>query len=189
MESDLKQKIRIYYIHGYLSGPNSRKGILFKEKLDVIPISYRECEPEKLVISDCLLKIISQIKNDKEIILIGSSFGGFLSLLTAKKLNQVKKLILLNPSIIPPKIDIKKLKNMPQRILKDMKDIRLFKDRLNCEIYIILGSEDNVVPNSWSIEFAKSQEANILFLNDDHSLSKNMNKLPQIIKKFINKNN
>jgi predicted esterase YcpF (UPF0227 family) len=189
MDSDLKQKMKIYYIHGYLSGPNSRKGILFKEKLGVIPINYRECEPEKLVISDCLEEIISKIKNDKEIVLIGSSFGGFLSLLAAKKLDKIKKLILLNPSIIPPQTDIKKIKNMPQRILKDMKDIRLFKEKLNCEILIILGSNDTVVRNSWSIEFARVQEANILFLNDDHSLSKNMNKLPLIIKKFLNQNN
>jgi predicted esterase YcpF (UPF0227 family) len=189
MESDLKQKINIYYIHGYLSDPNSRKGLLLKEKLDVNPIKYRECEPEKLVISDCLEIIISEIKNYNEIILIGSSFGGFLSVLTAKKMNNVKKLILLNPSIIPPHIDIKKIKNMPQRILKDMKNIRLFKEKLNCEIFIILGSEDTVVPNSWSIEFARFQEANILFLNDDHSFSKNLEKLPKIIEKLLNRKN
>ena len=189
MDSDIKQKIRTYYIHGYLSTPNSRKAILFKERLGVIPIKYRECEPEKLVISDCLEKIISEIKNNEEIILIGSSFGGFLSLLVAKKLNKVKKLILLNPSIIPPQIDIKKIKNMPQRILKDMKDIRLFNKKLNSEIFIILGSEDTIVPNSWSIEFAKSQEANILFLKDDHSFSKNLDKLPLIIDNYLDKKN
>jgi len=189
MDNDSIQKTRNYYIHGYLSSPNSKKGILLKEKLGVIPIKYRECEPEKLIISDCLEKIISEIKNDKEIALIGSSFGGFLSILAAKKLNKVKILILLNPSIIPPDINIKKIKNMPQRILKDMKNIKLFKEKINSEIFIILGSKDTIVPNSWSIEFAKKQEASILFLNDDHSFSKYIDKLPKIIKELLDRKN
>ena len=41
----------LYYIHGYQSNPNSRKGILFKEKLGVVPIKYRDCKPEDLVIN------------------------------------------------------------------------------------------------------------------------------------------
>jgi len=30
----------LYYIHGYASGPNSAKGILFKEKLGAIPVKW-----------------------------------------------------------------------------------------------------------------------------------------------------
>jgi len=65
----LKQN-KIYYIHGYLSSTQSRKGELLKEKLNVIPIKYRDCEPENLEISDCLKNIYDTIKNDEEVILI-----------------------------------------------------------------------------------------------------------------------
>jgi alpha/beta superfamily hydrolase len=185
----LNEKLKIYYIHGYLSSPQSKKGILLKRELGVVPIKYRDSDPENLVVSECIDNILKEIEKDRDVALIGSSFGGFLSVMAVKKFTKIKNLILLNPSIIPPNIDIKKIKNMPQRILKDMKNVRLFRDQLNCNINIILGSDDSVVPNSWSIEFAKAHDANILFLKDDHSFSKNLNRLPLIIKNYLDKKN
>ena len=179
----------IYYIHGYLSSPQSRKGELLKEKLNAIPIKYRDCEPDNLKISECLKTIFKKIKNDNEVILIGSSFGGYLSLLSAVNCENIIKLILLNPSILPPSIDINNIHNMPKRILKEMINKSLFENKVKSKIFIILGTEDNVVPNFWSIEFAKTQEANVLFLNDDHRFSKNLNKLPLIINNIINQKN
>ena len=88
---------KIYYIHGYLSSPDSNKGVIFKEKLGAVAIKYRDCEPENLVISDCLKRISDIIKNDKNVVLIGSSLGGFLAVKTALVHSNVKKLILLPP--------------------------------------------------------------------------------------------
>ena len=73
----------LYYIHGYQSEPNSTKGILFKEKLNAIPIKYRDCKPEQLKISDAIKKIKKQIQNDNNAIIIGSSLGGLLAAKTA----------------------------------------------------------------------------------------------------------
>lgn len=165
------------------------KGKLFKQKLNAIPIKYRNCPPEDLEITDCLKIIYNVIKNDDNVTLIGSSFGGYLSLRILQKSKNVNKLILLNPSIIPPDIDINKIKNMPKRILKEMKKKNFFKDKLKSDIFIILGSEDKIVPNSWSIEFAKNNDAKIIFLKDDHCFSKNIEYLPNIINKIINQNN
>ena len=58
----------LYYIHGYLSSPDSTKGIILNKKLNVKPIRYRDCEPEELIISDCVKKINETIKNDDNII-------------------------------------------------------------------------------------------------------------------------
>ena len=173
----------IYYIHGYLSEPNSTKGTLFKEKLGVKPIKYRDCPPEELIISDCINNIKKEIGNDENVVLIGSSLGGFLAAETAL-IHPVKKLILLNPAIIPISIDIKKIQGMPQEILKDMQDPKLF-EKMNSEIYVLIGTEDDVVPNNWPIEFAKAQEATIHFLKEDHSFSKDLNKLTDVIKQLI----
>ena len=57
----------LYYIHGYLSEPNSTKGTLFKEKLNAKAIKYRDCEPEDLVISDCVNRVEEEIENDKDL--------------------------------------------------------------------------------------------------------------------------
>ena len=176
-----------YYIHGYLSSPDSTKGKLFKEKLQATPIRYRTCKPEDIVISKCIENINKTIRGDKEVILIGSSLGGFLAAKTALNNENIKTLILLNPAIIPPYVDISTIQDMPQHILRDMKDEKLFTTKIDAKIYIILGTEDKVVPNDWGIEFAKTREAQVLFLHDDHQLSKNLDNLPHIISKFYYK--
>ena len=175
----------IYYIHGYLSGPDSTKGSLLKKKLRVKPIKYRDCEPEDLVISECLIQIKEEIKNDENAILIGSSLGGLLAAKTALENSNVKNLILLNPAIVPPDFNIKKIRDMPQRILRDMQDKRLFTEKIKSNIFIIIGTRDDVVPNEWVIEFAMAQSATIKLLNDDHSLTQNLHRLPNIISKFL----
>jgi predicted esterase YcpF (UPF0227 family) len=179
----------LYYIHGYLSSPESKKGLLLKEKLKVKPIKYRDCQPENLIISDCLKSIYDEIKNDNKVVLIGSSMGGFLAAKTALINKNVNKLILLNPAIIPPKVDIGTIQGIPIRILTDMKDKFLFDCKIEAEIYILLGTKDDVIPYYWSIEFAKSQEAYVKFYHDDHRFFKNINNLPDIISNIINQKN
>ena len=171
----------LYYIHGYQSSPDSNKGTIFKEKLNAKTIKYRDCKSEDLVISDCLKRIFEVIKNDKDVVLIGSSFGGFLAAKTALENPNVKKLVLLNPAIIPPYYDLKTIKDMPQRIIKDMIDKRLFENKLNTEITILKGTEDKLIPNKWILEFAMAQEATIMFLHDDHRFSYNSAMIPNIL--------
>jgi alpha/beta superfamily hydrolase len=93
----------------------------------------------------------------------------------------------LNPAVIPPTQDISKLTGMPQRILKEMYDPVLFTEKINSNIFILIGTLDDVVPNMWVIEFAKAQEATIKFLKDDHSFTLNIDKLPNIINNILNK--
>ena len=125
----------LYYIHGYMSAPDSTKGTLFKQKLSAKPIKYRDCEPEDLVISECLSEIKKEIKNDEDAVLIGSSLGGFLAAKTALENENVKQIILLNPAIIPLSVDITKIDGMPQSILSDIQDESLFKNKISSDIY------------------------------------------------------
>jgi len=175
----------LYYIHGYMSEPNSTKGTLFKEKLNSKAIKYRDCKPEDLVISDCITRIKKEIQNDSEVILIGSSLGGFLAAKTAVDNSNVKQIILLNPAIIPPSYDITKIKDMPHRILLDIKDQNLFEEKIDTKIFILIGTNDEVVPNSWPISFAKAQETTVQFLHDDHSFTNKIDELPNIIREII----
>ena len=175
----------LYYIHGYLSSPNSVKGILFREKLNAIAINYRDCEPEEIVISECLKCIAKEIEGDNDVVLIGSSLGGFLAAKTALLNPNVKKIILLNPAIFPPSVNTAKIQGVSQRILSEMQDIRFFKEKINSKIFILLGTKDEVIPSEWAIDFAIAQEATIRFLYDDHSFTHNIDKIPFIISEIL----
>ena len=175
----------LYYLHGYQSSPTGEKAIIFKEKLGAIPIAYRDDSPENLVISRCLHYISEVLKNDDQVVLIGSSLGGFLAASTALTHPTVKQLILLNPAIIPPEIDLHTIVGMPLRILEEMRDPRLFEQKIPAIITILRGTLDDLVPDEWILSFAKAQQAAIQLFNDDHRFSKNLQKLPIIISELL----
>ncbi|MBN2600337.1 MAG: alpha/beta fold hydrolase [Candidatus Thermoplasmatota archaeon] len=175
----------LYYIHGYLSSPKSTKGALFSRHLKAKAISYRKGKPEDLVIADCLHRIAREIAHDSEVTLIGSSLGGFLAAKTALLYPQVQRLVLLNPAVIPPTVDIKSLTGMPVRILRDMQDPQLFQQKVKADVVLLLGTMDDVVPNAWGWEFAQVQDALVKFLHDDHRFSHHLEELPTILSPYV----
>lgn len=185
MNNNHKKSTNIFFIHGYQSNPQAQKAVLFKEKLNAIAIQYRIGEPQHLVISECLTNIYKSIQHEKNVILIGSSLGGFLAAKTALKQSNIKKIILLNPAIIPPSTNLDNHTDVPKKILTDMIDKNLFNKKIPAQILIIRGTQDTVVPDQWVIEFAKAQQATVIFLDDDHRLSKHLNQLPLLIQKNL----
>ncbi|MFA5102137.1 MAG: YqiA/YcfP family alpha/beta fold hydrolase [Candidatus Thermoplasmatota archaeon] len=177
----------LYYLHGYQSSPNGEKAMLLKETLQALPIVYRDSPPEELRISQCLQRISEAISTDPQVVLIGSSLGGFLATSTALTHPTVQHLILLNPAIIPPDIDLTTIEGMPLRILQEMHDPRLFKEKIPAAITILRGTLDDVVPDHWVLSFALAQQATIHLYTDDHRFSKNLHRLPKIISELIRK--
>ncbi len=178
----------LYYIHGYQSSPSSIKGKLFKEMLNARPLEYRIGKPEDLVISDCLRRIAEEIREDKDVVLIGSSLGGFLAAEMALEHSTVKSLVLLNPLIIPLSEDANRalLEAIPNRILSEIRDHRLFDQEISADINILIGTMDKLIPSHWTLQFAMAQEATVKFIHDDHSLSRNRSSLVDIVDKIIN---
>ena len=176
----------IYYIHGYLSSPEGSKGEIFKKELNAIPIKYRDVPAEELVIKDCLDEIKKVIANDDDVVLIGSSLGGCLvSKLALELPDKINHIFLLNPAVIPPDVDINSIPDMPKRILKDMKDNRLFSRKIDTKITIFSATNDTVVPPEWVLSFAQFQETTVQFLHDDHRFSNYLNDLPRLISSFM----
>jgi predicted esterase YcpF (UPF0227 family) len=176
----------LYYIHGYQSAPNSAKGALLQEKLNARSISYRQGKPEDLRIDDCVQNILDAIRNDNDVVLIGSSLGGLLAAKVALERSEVKTLILLNPAIIPPHADMSRIKGIPERILSEMKDDRLLHGKISARITILIGTRDEVVPKDWVLDFAIAQQATVKFLADDHAFTANLDRLPHLIEEILN---
>jgi predicted esterase YcpF (UPF0227 family) len=175
----------LYFLHGYQSSPHSEKATLLKKTLNAIPINYQNGSCEDLVISTALHHISEAIKDDMHVVLIGSSLGGFLAASTALTHPTVKTLVLLNPAIIPPDVDLQTIQGVPMRILEEMKDPRLFEQKIPAAITILRGIHDDVVPDQWILSFAKAQDATIQLYDDDHRFTKNLHKLPSIIAEII----
>jgi predicted esterase YcpF (UPF0227 family) len=175
----------LYFIHGYMSSPTGEKAVLFKKTLHAIPITYRTCPPEDLDITDALDHIERTIHADPDVGLIGSSLGGFLATATALHNTCVKKIALLNPAVIPPDTDLSQIEDMPQNILKDMMNPSLFTTRLPAHLLILRGTRDTVVPDTWIETFANAQHAKIMYLDDDHQFTRNMQRLPEILAPFF----
>jgi predicted esterase YcpF (UPF0227 family) len=177
----------LYFIHGYKSSPQGEKATLLKKTLKVIPISYRDGLPEDLVIVKALDHISDAIQNDKKIVLIGSSLGGFLAASTALSHQCVRKLILINPAIIPPDVDLGTIQRVPLRLLKEMRDSRLFEQKIPASITILRSTRDDTVPDYWIQRFASAQNATIQLYDDDHRFTRNMKRLPGIITDVLEK--
>jgi predicted esterase YcpF (UPF0227 family) len=176
----------LYYVHGYLSSPEGSKAEILKKELNAIPIKYRDVPAEELVIRDCLDEIKKVIANDDDVVLIGSSLGGCLvSKLALELPGKIKHIFLLNPAVIPPEVDINSIPDMPKRILKDMKDDRLFTRKIDTTITIFSATNDTVVLPEWVLNFAQFQEATVQFLHDDHRFSNYLYDLPQLITSFM----
>lgn len=175
----------LYYLHGYESSPTSLKATLFKETLHAIPLSYREGKPEDLIISECLTRISTAIEHDPCVEFIGSSLGGFLAASIALTHPTVVRLILLNPAIIPPSTDLRTIRGIPMRILKEMINPRLFEEKIPATITILRGTQDVIVPDDWIVMFALAQQATIQLINDDHRFSKNPQRLLGIISEIL----
>lgn len=96
---------RILYLHGFASGPESRKGLAVAEHL-----ARRSAHVERLdlrVPAPDALSVVAMIERahraiggkDDRAILIGSSLGGFVSLQTAARDPRVVGLVLFAPAV------------------------------------------------------------------------------------------
>ena len=92
----------LIYLHGFASGPTSRKAQYFRERFAAEGISIEipdlaAGDFEHLTISG-QLKVIESVANGKPVSLIGSSLGGYLAALYASRHPEVAKVVLLAPA-------------------------------------------------------------------------------------------
>jgi uncharacterized protein len=94
--------LRVVYLHGFASSPESRKAHFFSERLRQLGFAVTvpdlaEGDFERLTISG-QLKVIEQAAGHNPTVLIGSSLGGYLAALYAARHPEVDRLVLLAPA-------------------------------------------------------------------------------------------
>ena len=99
----LSNSLSILYLHGFASGPQSRKAQFFAEKLAAAGVSIgipdlAEGDFEHLTVSR-QLKLIEELCPESKTAIIGSSLGGYLAALyAARHPARVDRLVLLAPA-------------------------------------------------------------------------------------------
>lgn len=206
--------MRAIYLHGFASGPGSRKAQVFKERLENagwscdIP-ALDGGDFEHLTISG-QLAILDRMVADEEVTLLGSSMGGYLAALyAARHLNSVKQVVLLAPAFgfahrWPERLGDEALRNWeetgfleiyhyaacrPARVhfglLADGRKYEGFPRVLQPAL-VFHGRQDSVVPYEFSLEFQALHPAARVHLYDaGHELTEVIDQMWEETARFL----
>lgn len=94
--------MRIVYLHGFASSPQSGKAMFFSEKFRTLGVPFTapqldEGNFEGLTITG-QLRVIEKTVQGEPAVLMGSSLGGYLAALYAARHPEIEKLVLLAPA-------------------------------------------------------------------------------------------
>lgn len=195
----LPARLRILYLHGFASSPESRKARFFSERLR--QHGFRVDTPDlakgnfsKLTITG-QLQVVEELLDDEPAILIGSSLGGYLAALYARRHLSITQLILLAPAfrfhqLWSDRLTADQLASWKQHGAipvfhygagrEMLLGYQFFEDAGRYERFpgfpqpalIFHGVSDNVVPLDYSLEFARQHpNARLISIQSGHELT------------------
>ncbi len=158
----------VVFSHGKDSGPWGKKIIALTETAKaegytVESIDYRGIDsPEKRV--ERLVEGCRGLQG--ELVLVGSSLGGFVSMAAASFLH-ARGVFLMAPALYMPG-----LPELRQRVV-------------DCPVEIVHGWKDDVVPLEHSMRFAREYGAALHVLEDDHGLHRSIRRIKHLFEFFL----
>jgi pimeloyl-ACP methyl ester carboxylesterase len=158
----------VVFSHGKDSGPWGKKIIALTETAKaegytVESIDYRGIDsPEKRV--ERLVEGCRSLQG--ELVLVGSSMGGFVSMAAASFLH-ARGVFLMAPALYMPG-----LPELRQRVV-------------DCPVEIVHGWHDDVVPLEHSMRFAREYGAALHVLEDDHGLHRSIRRIKHLFEFFL----
>jgi pimeloyl-ACP methyl ester carboxylesterase len=189
---------RIIYLHGFASGPSSKKARFFADRLAELGIGLEipdlaQGDFGRLTVSG-QLGVIEQSSRGGPVSLIGSSMGGYLAALYAARHAEVEKLVLLAPAFsfrtrwpetLGPgameewkRTGVLQVFHYAEGRTMDL-GYQLIEDASRYESYpdvqqptlIFHGKNDTVVPADLSMVFARQhRRVKLRLLDSDHEL-------------------
>jgi len=188
----------IVYLHGFASGPGSKKARFFRERFAELGIGLEvpqldEGDFQRLSLSG-QLGVIERVSGGRPVTLLGSSMGGYLAALYAARHAEVEKLVLMAPAFCFLKRWTETLGPAQLERWRSAGSLEVFhysqggpaalgyqliQDAARYEDYpdvsqpvlIFHGQNDASVPPGYSETFAaKHPRVRLLLLNSDHEL-------------------
>lgn len=159
--------MKVYFSHGKESGPWGSKikrlaSIAEAHGCGVESIDYTDILDPDLRVK----RLVSLLKNvEGDLVLVGSSMGGYVSLVAAEHVN-TKGVFLLAPALFMP----------------DYKQ-QNYSHMLNLEI--VHGWSDDVIPAENSIRFAKDSNCSLHLIAGDHRLNSSIVVVEKLFAQFL----
>ena len=183
--------MRTIYLHGFASGPASKKASFFRDRTHTLEIpALAAGDFEHLTITG-QLNVIEELAAGEPVSLIGSSLGGYVAALYASRHAEVAKVVLMAPAFgfarrwseTPEAagwretgfLDVyhyaeKRQRRLSYGLIEDSLRYPEFPD-FQQPALIFHGIHDTVVPAELSAEFARShRNARLRLLDSDHEL-------------------
>ena len=213
----------VIYLHGLGSSPESPKAKLFSEGLS--EQGYRFMAPalslpslERLSVSEAFKAVLGGVSSAAQkgnVVIIGSSFGGFLATrclgsLSEEVLQQIRGVVLLAPVIYPwhkanPVISAEaeakwrargwfpveegasgRIVSLHLDFIDELKEFSTLNIDTTRPTLVIHGERDEVVPFSHSVEFvAAHPKATLISLDDNHQMMAAPRRLLDQVNSFL----
>lgn len=204
---------RIVYLHGFASGPGSKKAQYFRQRFAGEGVSLEipdlaEGNFEGLTITG-QLRVVERIARSEPVSVIGSSMGGYAAALYAARHPEAQKAVLLAPAFgfarrwaeSLGRERMEEWKRSGRMAVYHYADGRerelgyqLMEDALQYEDYpavtqpalVFHGKNDETVPHEYSVEFAAGrQNARLELVESGHELTDVLEAMWEKIRTFL----
>ena len=160
--------MRVYFAHGKESGPWGSKiralaELAESKGFDIDSVDYQNQDnPEDRV--QRLLNIL--IREQRDVLLVGSSMGGYVSAVAAQK-TKPKAMFLLAPAFFLSAYGVQKYTSCP------------------VNTSIVHGWSDEIIPFQHSIDYASQFQVSLHLIAGDHRLTDSLDDILDIFRNFL----
>lgn len=159
--------MKVYFSHGKESGPWGSKIQRLAKVAKAYNFSVDSIDYSDILDPDLRVeRLIQVLKNEEEdFVLVGSSMGGYVSLVAGEQVN-AKGLFLLAPALF-------------------MKGYKTQNYSASTDIEIVHGWSDDVIPPENSIKFAKHSDCSLHLISGDHRLNTSIETVENLFSQFL----
>jgi pimeloyl-ACP methyl ester carboxylesterase len=219
----MKEIPTVVYLHGLGSSPESPKAVLLAQHFatngvdTIVPqLSLPSLQRLSVVAAlRCATQVVSEAGGAGRVVVIGSSFGGFLALqalgcLGPEIVVNVAGVVLLAPVLYPWHPELPIISQTTEavwqrdgefpieegatggvvpvhyRFLEELKRCANDEPRVTCPTLVVHGIRDERVPYSHSVEFCEQNpRARLVSLDDDHQMMTDQRALVSVVNDFV----